>query len=83
MNPLHSDSHSHRTQQCYSLRLKLRVVREIEHGLYSVREAAEHYGVRCDTTVCRWLQKYGVVNRELHIEELMEKPMPPIPAANL
>jgi len=64
------------TTRNYTFRFKLRVVREIEQGIYTAGEAVDHYGIRAEATVCRWLHKYGAFNREPHVGQPAGKPPP-------
>lgn len=48
-----------RTQKDYTLGFKLQLVQEIEQGGISLTEAKLKYGIQGDSTVRRWLQKYG------------------------
>ena len=44
----------------YSMGFKQQVIRQLESGRFgSINEAKEHFGIRGDYTVQRWLQKYG------------------------
>lgn len=48
-----------RTQKDYSLSFKLQLVEEIELGKLTKREAKLKYGIQGDSTVSKWLRKYG------------------------
>ena len=48
-----------RTQRDYSMSLKLEIVREIEQGQLSTREAQRMYGIQARSTVVQWLRKFG------------------------
>lgn len=48
-----------RTQRDYSMSFKLQVVQSIELGEMSAREARLKYGIQGDSTVVKWLRKYG------------------------
>jgi len=48
-----------RTQKDYTLSFKLQLVQEIEHGELSLSEAKLKYGIQGDSTIRKWLQKYG------------------------
>lgn len=48
-----------RTQKDYTLSLKLQVVKEVESGLLSISESSKRYGIQGESTVRKWLQKYG------------------------
>ncbi len=48
-----------RTQKNYSLSFKLQLVEEIEQGLLTKSQAKTKYGIQGDSTVTKWLKKYG------------------------
>lgn len=48
-----------RTQKDYSMNFKLSVVREVEKGHLSYKQAQKHYGIQGRSTVLEWLRKYG------------------------
>lgn len=48
-----------RTQNDYSMSFKLQVVQEIEQGEISVSGSKSKYGIQGDSTVLKWLRKYG------------------------
>jgi len=48
-----------RSQRDYPLTLKLQIVREVEQGSLSPSQAMLKYGIQGDSTVRKWLQKYG------------------------
>lgn len=48
-----------RTQKDYSLSFKLQLIQEIEQGVLTKSEAKTKYGIQGDSTVTKWLQKYG------------------------
>ncbi|KAB1071936.1 transposase [Tamlana haliotis] len=48
-----------RTQKDYSLSFKLQLVEEIEQGFLTKSQAKLKYGIQGDSTVTKWLQKYG------------------------
>ena len=49
-----------RTVIRYSVSFKQQVIEQLESGRFSsISEAKEHFGIRGDYTVQRWLQKYG------------------------
>ena len=48
-----------RTQKDYTMSFKLQVVQEIEQGLMSKRQAKVKYGIQGDSTITKWLRKYG------------------------
>ena len=52
----------------YSTSIKLKVIKEIEEGKYSVPEAEKVYGIN-NTTIYSWIKKYGkreAKNKENH-----------------
>jgi len=48
-----------RTQKDYTMSFKLQVVQEIEQGLMSKQQAKVKYGIQGDSTITKWLRKYG------------------------
>lgn len=48
-----------RTQKDYSLSFKLQLIQEIEQGVLTKSEAKTKYGIQGDSTITKWLQKYG------------------------
>lgn len=48
-----------RTQKDYSLSFKLQLVEEIEQGHLTKSQAKTKYGIQGDSTVTKWLKKYG------------------------
>ena len=48
-----------RTQKDYSLSFKLQVVEEIEQSVLTKNQAKLKYGIQGDSTVTKWLKKYG------------------------
>jgi len=48
-----------RTQKDYSLSFKLQLVEEIEQGHLTKSQAKAKYGIQGDSTVTKWLKKYG------------------------
>lgn len=51
--------YSKRSQKDYTLSFKLQVVSEVENGELSLTQAKMKYGIQGDSTVRKWLQKYG------------------------
>lgn len=44
----------------YSIAFKQQVIEQFESGRFSsINEAKEHYGIRGDYTIQKWLRKYG------------------------
>jgi transposase len=62
-----------RTQKDYSLSFKLQLVEEIELGLLSKSQAKLKYGIQGDSTVSKWLQKYGTFDWENQTPRIMSK----------
>ena len=49
-----------RTVIRYSMGFKRQVINQLEAGRFSsINEAKEHFGIRGDYTIQKWLQKYG------------------------
>jgi len=48
-----------RTQKDYSVSFKLKLVEEIEQGYLTKSQAKIKYGIQGDSTVTKWLKKYG------------------------
>lgn len=51
-----------RSQRDYSLPFKLQVVREVEKGELSYKEAQRKYGIQGRSTVLVWLRKHGTLD---------------------
>jgi len=62
-----------RTQKNYSLSFKLQLVKEIEQGLLTKSQAKSKYGIQGDSTVTKWLQKYGNFDWENQSPMIMAK----------
>ena len=62
-----------RTQKDYSMSFKLQVVQAIELGEMSAREARLQYGIQGDSTVVKWLRKYGTFDWEHQTPSNMPK----------
>ena len=54
-----STNYVKRTQRDYTLTFKVNVVREVEAGILSLTQAKLKYGIQGDSTVKKWLRKYG------------------------
>jgi transposase-like protein len=52
-------TYSRRSQKDYTLSFKLQVISEVENGELSLTQAKMKYGIQGDSTVRKWLQKYG------------------------
>lgn len=59
MESLENKGHIKRTQKDYPLSFKLQLVEEIELGILTKNEAKLKYGIQGDSTVKKWLLKYG------------------------
>ena len=59
MESLENKGRLKRTQKDYTLSFKLQLVEEIELGLLTKSQAKLKYGIQGDSTVKKWLQKYG------------------------
>ena len=54
-----NNEYTKRTQKDYSLSFKLQLVEEIEQGHLTKIQAKTKYGIQGDSTVTKWLKKYG------------------------
>ena len=59
MKSSRSKGYTKRTQKDYSLSFKLQLVEEIEQGHLTKNQAKVKYGIQGDSTVTKWLKKYG------------------------
>ena len=50
-----------RTQRDYTMTFKLAVVRRVEKGEFTYRQAQKHFGIQGGCTVLSWLRKYGTL----------------------
>lgn len=61
----------------YSQAFKREVVGELERGRFrSIREAAEHYGIRGGDTIPKWLKQHGknhLIPRVVRVESMDER----------
>ena len=61
----------------YSIGFKQQVIQQLEPGRFgSISEAKEHFGIRGDYTIQRWLRKYGrnhLCAKVVRVEKLNEK----------
>lgn len=64
MKDSENKGYSKRTQKNYSLSFKLQLVEELEQGLLTKSQAKLKYGIQGDSTVTKWLQKYGTFDWE-------------------
>lgn len=53
------ENYVRRTQRDYTLSFKLSVVSEVESGALTQSQASLKYGIQGDSTVKKWLRKYG------------------------
>lgn len=62
-----------RTQKDYSMSFKLSVVREYETSQISLSALERKYGIQGSHTVKRWIEKYGIFDKEHKSHHPMEK----------
>ena len=62
-----------RIQRDYSLSFKLQLVEEVEQGYLTKSQAKLKYGIQGDSTVTKWLQKYGNFDWENQVPTIMSK----------
>jgi transposase len=60
-----------RTQKDYTMSFKLSVVREVETTGIGLCAVAWKYGIQSETTVSRWMRKYGNFDPENKSEQLL------------
>lgn len=58
------DKSARRTQRDYPLEFKEKVVREFESTDLSLSAISRKYGIQGESTVRRWLERYGTLNPE-------------------
>lgn len=51
-----------RSQRDYTLAFKLRIVEDVEKGLYTYKVAQRKYGIQGRSTVLVWLRKHGTLD---------------------
>lgn len=73
MESLENNGYVKRTQKDYSLSFKLQLVKEIEQGLLTRSQAKTKYGIQGDSTVTKWLKKYGNFDWEYRSSYPMSK----------
>lgn len=56
-----------RSQRDYSYSFKLQVVGEVERGEVSKSGAKKKYGIQGDSTVSKWIEKYGNFDRSYEL----------------
>ena len=66
-----SKGYTKRTQKDYSVSFKLQLVEEIEQGHLTKNQAKVKYGIQGDSTVTKWLKKYGNFDWEDQIPRAM------------
>lgn len=59
MKSIENTGYIKRTQKDYSLSFKLQIIQEVEQGLLTKSQAKTKYGIQGDSTVTKWLRKYG------------------------
>ena len=57
-----------RSQRDYSYSFKLQVVGEVERGELSKSAAKRKYGIQGESTVSKWLEKYGNFDRSYELK---------------
>ena len=62
-----------RTQKDYPMPFKMAVVREVEETGIGVCAIARKYGIQSETTVTRWLRKFGNFDHQNKVSTPMEK----------
>jgi transposase len=62
-----------RTQKDYTLSFKLQLVKEVESGQLGLGEAQRKYGIQGDSTIKKWLRKYGNFDWENQTPSSMSK----------
>lgn len=62
-----------RTQKDYTMQFKLSVVNELETTSIGLCAIAHKYGIQSESTVKRWLEKYGTFDTEYVKSGKMEK----------
>ena len=62
-----------RTQKDYSMSFKLSVVKEYEAGGIGLQELSRKYGIQGDSTVRKWLNKYGTFDWQNRVVYSMVK----------
>jgi|688.fasta_scaffold556035_2 transposase len=55
-------SSKRRSQRDYSLAFKLQVVREVEKGELTYKQAQKKYGIQGRSTVLVWIRKHGILD---------------------
>ena len=73
MKSIENTGYIKRTQKDYSLSFKLQIVQEVEQGLLTKRQSQTKYGIQGDSTITKWLQKYGNFDWEHQAPTIMAK----------
>lgn len=58
-----------RTQKDYSYAFKLQVVGEVERGELNKSQAKKKYGIQGDSTIRKWIEKFGKFDRTYELEK--------------
>lgn len=72
------EKHVKRTQKDYTLDFKLRVVRELETSHISMNAISRKNGIQGESTVSRWLEKYGARDADGNVAALMFRKKRPL-----
>lgn len=59
---IQESSRKRRSQRDYSLAFKLQVVREVEKGELTYKQAQKKYGIQGRSTVLVWIRKHGILD---------------------
>ena len=62
-----------RSKKDFSYSFKLQLVEEVELGYITKTQAKQKYGIQGDSTVTKWLQKYGNFDWENQIPKTISK----------
>ena len=73
MKSIENTGYIKRTQKDYSLSFKLQIVQEVEQGLLTKRQSQTKYGIQGDSTITKWLQKYGTFDWENQLPTTMSR----------
>ena len=72
---IQESSRKRRSQRDYSLAFKLQVVREVEKGELTYKQAQKKYGIQGRSTVLVWIRKHGILDWKSKLP--MKKKAPP------
>ena len=67
MKEREESQHVKRKQSDYSHAFKLQVVGEVERGELSQAQARRQYGIQGDSTIRRWIEKFGNFDRSYEL----------------